>query len=494
MPIQLLRLLDEHAARQPDAPAIRVAASVDPGMTSVTYRQLRDAVHTWARQLDRELSRDAIVMLIGSNHPRFVAAFLAVLAANRSVFPVDRALTAVELSDLARRSGASAVWADRDVRLRVEGMGLTTLDLDDIAFDSDAPAAAADHAGESAWLLLQSSGTTGAPKIVRRSGHSLDAVARNVAESIGLRTDDRVLAAVPLSHSYGMENAMLAPIWAGACAVHPSALAASLGRGFDAAGLDDSGATVLPGVPALFDMIDRMGSGRWSLRVAYSAGAALPGQLADQLAQRLGIRIGNLYGCTEVGSVTYGSSPHTVGRPMAGVDILILDPEASDTEQQAPIGAEGQVAVRAPSMFASYHGDDSPLQNTTANGYFLTGDLGRLTDAPGHGGELVITGRLKLLIDVGGVKVNPIEVETVIRSHPQVAECILVPDPVSPTVNRMRAVVVPSGGGVDVDGLRAFLRQRLAPYKVPRTIEVRQSLPTSATGKVLRHQVLESVG
>jgi acyl-CoA synthetase (AMP-forming)/AMP-acid ligase II len=121
------------------------------------------------------------------------------------------------------------------------------------------------------------------------------------------------------------------------------------------------------------------------------------------------------------------------------------------------------------------------------HGHFLTGDIGML-DARG---ALTITGRLKLLIDVGGRKVNPAEVESVISSHPDVGSCVVVPIPVDQNVSRVKAILTPARPDIDVSvqNLRRFARERLSAYKVPRVFEVRATLPTSAIGKVLRHLV-----
>jgi acyl-CoA synthetase (AMP-forming)/AMP-acid ligase II len=122
------------------------------------------------------------------------------------------------------------------------------------------------------------------------------------------------------------------------------------------------------------------------------------------------------------------------------------------------------------------------------DGFFLTGDLGRVD---GHN-RLTITGRLKLLIDVGGLKVNPLEVEEVLSQHPDVAACVVLPVRVSDTVSRLKAIIQPrhpDGPGPSPEALRRFARGRLTLYKVPRLFEVRKSLPRSPTGKILRNMV-----
>jgi acyl-CoA synthetase (AMP-forming)/AMP-acid ligase II len=171
---------------------------------------------------------------------------------------------------------------------------------------------------------------------------------------------------------------------------------------------------------------------------------------------------------------------------MKSVSIRILTPDTRDVSQLLPTGEQGHVAVSAASMLRGYLGDEqSPA---TIDGYFPTGDLGRLDQ---HG-NLTITGRIKLLIDVGGLKVNPLEVEQVLAEHPGVATCVVVPVRVSETVSRLKAIVTSRPGApepLEPATLRAFARSRLAGYKVPRVFEVRDRLPTSATGKILRHLV-----
>lgn len=487
MGLDLFAKLQRHAADRGDEAAVRVIGPLADAHPPLTWAVLWQQVQAIANRLDATLPPHAVVMTISPNRPASVPMFLGVLWSGRTVFPVDAALTAVEIGQLVERAGVQTIVADGSILPRLADVGVPVTTLDELVNETsarDAQQEALDRS-DNAWLLLQSSGTTGGPKIVKRSGPSLDAVARNVATSVGLKIDDRVVASVPLSHSYGIENGMLAPLFAGACALHHVAEDHQPGRGFDPTLAVTSGATVLPGVPAMFEMIDRMQAGRGAIRLAYSAGATLPPELAERLETRDGLRLGQLYGSTEIGSVTFGPAPGSVGQPMQGVDILILDPQHPDPSLPLTNGEEGHVAVRSPSMFDRYLGPDELTADSLVDGYFLTGDLGhRSAD-----GALHITGRLKLLIDVGGVKVNPIEVEQVLASHPQVAECVVVPDPVSPTINRVKAVITAANGQVDDHALRAFLRERLAAHKIPRTFEVRTTLPKSPTGKVLRQKL-----
>jgi acyl-CoA synthetase (AMP-forming)/AMP-acid ligase II len=466
---ELLDRLRRHATDAPDRLAVREiaaaptpheSATIAPG-TTITYRELQSAVVDFAQRLGRGVPAGSVVLLRCPNTVRFHVGFLGALAAGMSVFPCPHEMTDFEIAAAVASTSVAAV-IDADLNIRPLG-------------------AAPVESGRA--LLLQSSGTTGLPKIVRRDAASLDAVSANMVSAIGIAADDRVLSCVPLCHSYGLEHGLLAPIFAGA-SVH-------LAQGFDLATvrreLNDRAITAFPAVPSIYEMLGNLAGdgGRLpSLRVAYSAGAPLPASVFERVRDAYGIRVGQLYGATEIGSVTFSHpardpfEPDSVGRAFGGVELRTDD--------------NGQLLVRATSMMSGYVGIDardgcSPLD---AGGFFPTGDLVRI-DASGN---LFITGRLKLLIDVGGLKVNPLEVELAMGEHPSVAACVVVPMRLSETVARLKAIVTPADPGrpPQADDLRRFARQRLSAHKVPRVFEVRESLPRSATGKVLRHLLRES--
>ncbi len=319
-------------------------------------------------------------------------------------------------------------------------------------------------------ILLCSSGTTGMPKIVLRTRQSLDVVAKNMVDAIGLTSADRVIAAVPIVHSYGMEHGLLAPLLAGSTVLLCDGL--NLQQITTAI---QSGATILPAVPSIIEMLNQTADvSTSSLRRVYTAGATLPVSVASKFESRTSVRVGQVYGLTELGSVFVNDpsrdTPGTVGRACNGVSMQI-NPETNE------------ILIASQSMLNEYVGDSLEL----IDGHFPTGDIGQTTSS----GELMLTGRLKLLIDVGGAKVNPLEVEEVLLTHPQVASAVVLPLRLSETVCKVRAVVVPvdPNDPPDVQQLRQHVRSQLAGYKVPRLIEIRNSLPRSATGKILRHQL-----
>jgi acyl-CoA synthetase (AMP-forming)/AMP-acid ligase II len=173
---------------------------------------------------------------------------------------------------------------------------------------------------------------------------------------------------------------------------------------------------------------------------------------------------------------------------MPGVRLCIVDARDPDPERPLPPDTEGQVAVAAPSMLSEYLETAGPALE---RGFLLTGDLGRLDTS----GRLRLTGRLRLLIDVGGIKVNPAEVESVLAQHPAVREAVVLGVPFSDTTARLKALVVPEPGcEVRPDELRRFAREHLIHYKIPRVIEIRTVMPRSATGKILRKVLENEVG
>ena len=454
--MKLLERIQSTARHDESRPAY---INVTSGQT-LTYGELASLI-----QMRRRADR---VVQHGGNRCDFATMLLQLIASGAEVLCLPRSATEQECQMHAARIGGSAIYSEEKWETS-------------IAASDSSPAGAANARKEGA-LLLATSGCTGKARIVQRVASSLDAMARVIAESIALRPDDRVLMMLPLAHSYAMEHGVLGPLWAGATVL--------LCGGLNLRELSDAmriGATVFPAVPAIIELLSDNDAPRiGGLRTIYSAGGFLPPAVRDRFVRRHKISVGQVYGATEIGSVTYtfgtAEDAQDVGKPLAGVSIRILNLE--DPGQIAARGVTGEIAVRSPFMLAGYA--DLPGENPRLiDGHFCTGDLGFMRE-----GRLHITGRIKFLIDTGNEKVNPIEVEEVIASYPGVRECVVVHLRQTDTVSRLKAIVVPRNvSEFDVAGLRQFARENLAAHKVPRVIELGRELPRSATGKVLRHSV-----
>jgi long-chain acyl-CoA synthetase len=221
-----------------------------------------------------------------------------------------------------------------------------------------------------------------------------------------------------------------------------------------------------------------------SLRLCFSAGTALPRSTFEAFGERFGVLVRQLYGSTETTVIAANLSAdpvatfESVGRPVAGVDVAIVDDEGAPL----PVGETGEITVASPAATQGYA--EMPELNEVAfrDGHFFTGDLGRLDED----GLLYVVGRKKLLIETGGFKVDPIEVEAVIDDHPAVAESVVVGvETEIPGEQRVKAVVVRAGECEERE-LVAFCRERLANFKLPQSVEFRDEIPKSPLGKVLR--------
>ena len=489
MTLEVLTQLHDSAQTRGADVAIREVTGAGGAGRAASFGQLSAMAASFAAQVTATVPAGGVVIVCLPNQIECTGAFLGSLWARTVGFLINPSASDHELRAAVRASKATAIVAPPDKKQSLDDLGITQLRLPELSDVSEGALLRPPQDNTGSGLMLLSSGTTGDPKIVMRDGASLDAVARNVARVTGLTSNDRVLSMIPLCHSYGVEHGILAPTYAG-CAVH-------LCRGFDTRIVIDQltagSVTVLPGVPSIFEMLARWGDGSVTfprLRCAYSAGSQLPMSVFDACHRKLQLRVGQLYGSSEVGSVTFnnphaaGHDPMSVGLPMPGVVATIVDPKTQRLDRPLPPGVEGELAIHAPSMLHGYVGQcESPVQD----GYFLTGDLARLDAC----GALTITGRIKLLIDVGALKVNPLEVESVLAQHEGVQDCVVVAAPVTDTISRVRAIVVAteSARPPSAESLRQFARARLSAHKVPRVIEFAKALPKSPTGKILRRQI-----
>ncbi len=478
----LLARLAQHAADRPDAIAV---CEVGAGSERVlTWRALHAAAGALSTRLRARADRP-VLAVVAPNRAEMLVALLGSLWSDGAALPLAPRLPRLALVDLLRRTAATALAADDATLASVDDVErLDRIPLDALA---TGPAGPAPPIGAGGALLLATSGTTGPPKLARRAAAALDAVGAGSAARIGIGPADRMLLAIPLHHSYGIDQGLLAATIGGACVeLHDEFSPARV-----LASLRERGVTILPAVPYMLDVLARSAAAGAppfpALRRVISAGGALPHAVRREFTARFGVGVGQIYGATEFGSATWADpdgDDGEVGRALPGVELRIVDADATDAAHPLAAGEEGQVAVGGATLLSGYLGEPEP---PTRDGFFLTGDLGRL-DAHGR---LSITGRLSLLVDVGGRKVNPLEVESVLESHPKVAAAAVVPIPYSRTVGRLKAIVVPRHG--DEPGareLRAFLRERLAAHKIPRSFETRAALPRSATGKLLRQQLV----
>jgi long-chain acyl-CoA synthetase len=470
-------------------PAVREVGA--GGVRTFSWEELVGGASALARRLEADGPSAGPVLVCGGNRFEVLASLLAGLWSDAWVAPVAPETPVTELRALASDVAARAVVASPEILSVLERHVALRIDLEE-ATRGKAERFVPPAGTGAGSILLRSSGTTGPPKIVRRDAPALDAVGNNCRATIGVSASDVMLLAIPVYHSYGIDMGLLSGVPAGALLeLHERFDVASVRRS-----LAERGVTVFPGVPVMLDALARGAGGPLAaprLRRVVSAGSPLAREVAERFTQVYGVPIGQIYGATEFGSVAYNAPesweaaegsfrPECVGRAFGDVRIRVVDGE--DPAHVIAAGEEGQIAVASDSMLVEYLGDEGPA---TRDGFLLTGDLGRV-DAHAR---IELTGRLKLMVDVGGMKVNPLEVESVLRGYPGVLDVVAIPIPYSATASRLKAIIIPEPGvELDREEIRSFAREHLIHYKVPRSFEITDDVPRSPSGKILRQQLM----
>ncbi|MBN1527762.1 MAG: acyl--CoA ligase [Thermoleophilaceae bacterium] len=471
----------------------------------VTHADLLERTERLAAGLAAQgVGRGDAVALLLPNDPSFVASYFAISGLGAVVVPVNPAFKQDELDFYFRQCEVRAVISDERTAGVCErivsgwerpAQVITTSSAHGQALTLDAlmeaePQKLEPRSPDEPLVYQFSSGSTGRPKRVARTHAQCTGEASYYA-TMGLGPEDKIFCAIPLFHTYGMGCCMFAAAGTGATLVvleDPNPFLLRRQRAIEL--LEQEQATIFPGVPFNFRLMAEAPASAdlSSIRLAFSAGTALPRPFFDAFLDKFGVPVRQLYGCTEAGTLTANmdadpvASFESVGRPVDGVEVRIED----DDGEPVPTGSIGEVAVRSPGLTDGYV--DMPELNSQVfrEGFFITGDLGQI-DAEGR---LTITGRKKLLIEVGGYKVDPIEVEDVVGAHPKVGEAVVVGVPGKVAGEEVvKAVVVPSDA-VDERELITFCQERLANFKVPQVVEFREEIPKSPLGKILRKYLI----
>lgn len=476
------------ARRLPDREAVRV------GGASLTHGQLDDASRRLARWLvDRGAGPGGRVVLAAGNSLGYVIAYLAVLHSGAAVALVNPMLTATELGHLVDDADPVAALADQQRAEQLDELGVHhLLDLDAAAragwpqfLSSWAPIEPRPLSPDTVAHLAFTSGTTGRPKPAPLTHRNLVATVTAVLRAWRFTEDDAVVHALPLQHAHGLSG-VIAVLLRGCRGVFlpafdPDALAGAI---------DTEKATVLFGVPTVYDRMVR--AGVWehrrphSLRLATCGSAPLAPALGAAVAERIGMPLLERFGATEVGFVL--SNPYagerrlgTVGFALPGAEVVIVDDNGTEVDD----GTMGEVVCRGPSVFGGYAGRSDPKRATWFGDWFRTGDLGVVDPADGYAS---IVGRSKELIISGGLNVYPREVELALEALPPVAEAAVAGVPSELWGEEVRAFVVPvPGATLDPEILDRALAEVLAAYKRPKSYRVLDRLPRNAMGKVVRH-------
>jgi fatty-acyl-CoA synthase len=465
------------AARYPGAVAVY------DGDGAMTYRDLWAQARGLAGVLRaRGFDETSVIGILARNGRQFVEATVAAAALGADVVFLNTSFAPPQLADACASESVDVILHDVEAEDALGGVAVARDPIDALAALGE-NARPARPPARAARLVILTSGTTGRPKgAVRQGGGTFEATAALLGR-IPLRPGDRVVIAAPLFHAWGLTHLLLALSMGSTAIVRPA---------FDAeatmSDLADHRAHVLVAVPVMSQRIVALGGDvlvnydTSSLRVIASSGSALPGRLATELLHRFGPVLYNVYGSTEVATATVATPddlarhPTTAGRPAPGVAVRILDRDG----HAVPTGTTGRVFVANAGAFDGYSdGADKERHGALV----ASGDLGHVDAA----GRLFIDGREDDMIVSGGENVYPREVEEVLAGHPDVLDVAVVGVEDDEFGQALAAFVVARPGAeVDVDGIRAFVRERMARFKVPKRVVFLDELPRNATGKVMK--------
>jgi long-chain acyl-CoA synthetase len=527
----LPQLLAETARRYPDRPATIFFKA------KLTYRELNELVNRCAAGLQRMGVRkgDRVAVFL-PNSPQYVLAYYGVLRAGGIVVPCNPLYVARELRHQLIDSGSRIIITlsrfyptvkEAQPGTPLEQIIVTSikeyfppllrvlftlfreakeghrvdLTLDPAArwlpyFLVTAPATpkSVDIDLDDSAVLLYTGGTTGTPKGAELSHRNIMANAVQTATWMSAAEgQETALAALPLSHSYGMTTAMNFPIASGATIVliaNPRDIKDVLGN------IQHFHPTAYPAVPTMYVAINNYPDvGKYDLRsikACISGGAALPVEVQKRFQEITGARLVEGYGLSETSPVTHANPIYgenrigTIGLPWPDTDAKIVDVETGTREM--PVGEVGELVVRGPQVMKGYWKKPDETALVLRDGWLYTGDIARM-DADGY---FQIVDRKKDMIIAGGFNIYPREIEEVLYEHPKVQEAVAVglPDPHRGETVKV-FVVLKAGEAATEEEIIDFCRGKMAKFKVPTAVEFRPELPKTMVGKILRRVLRE---
>jgi len=484
-------------------PPARTAIVLPEAGIRVTYQSLRDQVQAMADDLaSLGIGPGDRVATVLPNGLSAIVSFIAASVAGTAA-PLNPGYREDEFLFYLQDTGAKLILCpaegDTPARKAAETLGIPVYSLatsaGGVVSIVDAPKGKTARApsGDDPALILHTSGSTGRPKRVPILHRNITASTKNIVAHYRLTPEDVSLCVMPLFHVHGLVASTLSTLLSGGTVVVPAKFnTLSFWRT-----VRDTGATWYSAVPTIHSLLlSRAGSerpaGSEGLRFIRSCSAALPPEMMEQMERRFGAPVLEAYGMTEAShQMASNPGPPSARKPGSvgqgtGVEIGILD-EAGNVLNS---GERGEVCIKGPNVVAGYENNPEANAKSYTNGWFRTGDQGFL-DGDGY---LTLTGRLKELINRGGEKIGPREIDEVLLTHPAVAEAVAFGVPHATWGEEVAAAVVLKEGSPATEAeLLAFSKERLADYKRPKKFYIVETIPRTATGKIQRGAVAKAL-
>lgn len=491
--------------------AVSISAPHRPGLA---YRELRQQVESTIAVLNKTgIGRNDRIAIVLPNGPEMASAFICV-AAGATAAPLNPAYQLAEfdfyMRDLNTRaliveqgSNSAAIEVAKTLQIPVLELISDTMQPAgnfkiSTRFAGSAPKAAANGGKaepEDIALVLHTSGTTSRPKIVPLTQRNICTSAANIRKTLQLTEKDRCLNVMPLFHIHGLMAAVLSSLSAGGNVF--------CSPGFNAMQffewLDESEATWYSAVPTMHQMIlgrakrNQKSIEKSRLRFIRSSSSSLPTQVFKELEDTFSVPVIEAYGMTEASHQMTSNplppqkqKPGSVGIP-TGLEVAIME----ETGILLPTGSTGEIVIRGENVTSGYENNPKANAENFTNGWFRTGDQGAFDED----GYLTIKGRLKEIINRGGEKISPLEVDEALMEHPAVLQAVTFGMPHAMLGEEVAAaVVLRPGMNASAQDLKDFLKSRLVNFKIPREILILEEIPKGPTGKLQRIGLAEKLG
>lgn len=505
MSFNLATILRESARTHPDK------AVVISGAARMTYAELDAAADRMATGLAaRGLQPGAVVGVQLPNVPQFLVAYFGILKAGCVAVPMNVMYKSAELAHILRDSGAQLLitWAGvaEEAAKAAADVGLGELY---VLSTPGLPQTAVGHPFErlltqgptgrpplyqsdpgATAVIIYTAGTTGRPKGAELTHFQLYMNADTPGRMFGIRDDDVVLVALPMFHVFALSSIVDICVRFGAT----MSLVPRFEPGAVLEAMERDRVTVFEGVPTMYvALLNHPGVQERdlsALRVAISGGAPIPAEVLDEFERTFGLVILEGYGLSETASTTtFNASAedrrvYSVGKPIWGVELEVRDPQG----RPLPAGRDhiGEIVVRGVNVMRGYHDNPAATAEAIVDGWLHTGDLGFVDED----GFVFVVDRKKELIIRGGYNVYPREVEDVLYAHPAVAEAAVVGVADARLGQEVKAyVALRPGRAATETELIEFVKERIASYKYPRSVEFRDVLPKNAANKILKREL-----
>ncbi len=470
--------------------------AVADGVRSLTYRQLTLLASALRDVVRRRTALDRVGIMLPASSV-FPGALLGTLWASKIAVPLNFLLNPNELVKVVVDAGLDLILTTRrfhelSINLPARALFLEDLPLKrKMLFAAIKPKPAPPRVcGNTTAVILYTSGTTAEPKGVELTHQNLYSNCVDTIYSLDIDVDFVFLNTLPPFHVFGLTGLVLSPIVLGAT-VHaiprfsPMTVVKTVST---------HGVTIMMAIPSMYAAILKTKSTQSdafrSVRFAISGGEPLPDSVREGFKERFGVTLHEGYGLTETSPVVTVNASHarrdgTVGRPIRNVELRLVGEDG----KALPPGLEGEIHTRGPGIMKGYY--NKPKETRRAidrDGWFATGDIGRID----KDGFLSITGRAKEMLIIGGENVFPREIESALEEHDAVLQAAVIAMPDDLRGEAPAAFIIPEHGAETTESeLRSFVKRKLAGYKVPKRITIREDLPTGPTGKILKRRLRE---